>query len=314
MIRIFGVAERDGTTLVHDPATGLTHQPSQELPPGRHHLDDAEVGRWPIIHSSVCDGAVPVSVCWSPVTRCDLVCPHCLDDEHVTELGAAERRRIARLIGAAGVLGVDIFGGEPLLLGDLTDLADELTSAGCVVSITTNGWQLDRRAARLAGHVDAVKVSLDGSTAPIHDALRGKGAFKRAVAGIKAAVAAGLHVQVQSVLTASTRAHAQDLVRLAYRLGAGGVTFLQQPALGEAVHLARREVLSEQEAHAAVEALKVPAGFSASLRTRKEAGGFTVIRANGHMWRNHRTIGHLETLQPLRTPADLTLSGPDGSA
>jgi MoaA/NifB/PqqE/SkfB family radical SAM enzyme len=314
MMRIFGVARRNGATLVHDPATGLTHRPDHNLPVGRHHLDGDEVGEWPVVHPSSLSELTPVSVCWSPIVRCNLSCPHCLDDKRVTELGLAERRRIARLIGAADILGVDISGGEPLLLADLVDLAEELTSAGRVVSVTTNGWHLEYRAARLAGHIDAVKVSLDGPTALIHDGWRGRGSFNRAVRGIREAVAAGLHVQIQTVLMASTRPFAQDLVRLAYQVGAGGVTFLQMLPIGEAVPLAQQELLSDHEARAVVDALEVPTGLSVRLRTRQDAGGFTVIRADGQVWRNNRPAEHIETLRTLTTPADLALTGPDGSA
>ncbi|WP_433496790.1 radical SAM protein [Sphaerimonospora sp. CA-214678] len=315
MMRTFGVAVREGTTLVHDPATGLTHRAARTLPLGRLSLDADEVGRWPVVHPSACGGVTPVSVCWSPIVRCNLSCPHCLDDKNVRELGAHDRRRIARLIGQAGILGVDISGGEPLLLGDLADLADELSSAGCVASVTTNGWHLERRAAQLVGHVDAVKVSLDGPSALIHDGWRGKGSFNRAIDGIKGAVAAGLYVRIQTVLMASNRGFAQDLVRLAHHLGTGGVTFLQMLPIGEAVRLGGDgEMLSDRDAREVVDALNVPGGLSVRLRTRADAGGFTVVRADGQVWRNDRPAEHIGTLRPLHGPADLALTGPDGSA
>ncbi|RBQ16512.1 radical SAM protein [Spongiactinospora rosea] len=314
MIRTFAVAVRDGTTLAHDPATGLTHRAPLALPPGRAELDGAEVSKWPVVHPAACGGTVPVSVCWSPIVRCNLQCPHCLDDKSVTELGAADQRRIARLIAGTDVLGVDISGGEPLLLPDLAHLADELTAGGCAVSVTTNGWHLQRRAARLAGHVDAVKVSLDGPSSLVHDAWRGPESFSRAIDGVKEAVAAGLCVQLQSVLMASSRAFAQDLVRLAHRLGAAGVTFLQMLPIGEAARLPPAEMLSDNEAQALIERLDVPPELTVRLRTRRGAGGFTVIRADGRVWRNDRPAEHISALRPLRSPADLTLTGPDGSA
>lgn len=314
MIRTFRVAERGGTTLVHDPATGLTHRPGHDLPTGRLALDAREVSQWPVIHPAACGGSTPVSVCWSPVVRCNLHCPHCLDDKNISELDAAGRLKIARLIGESDILGVDISGGEPLLLKDLADLADELTSAGCVVSVTTNGWHLRRRAAELADHVDAIKVSLDGPTGLIHDAWRGKGSFNRAIDGIREAVGRGLAVQIQSVLMASNRTLAQDLVRLAQRLGANGVTFLQMLPIGEAVRLSEEEALSDGEACAITDGLEVPDDLSVRVRTRDGAGGFTVIRADGQVWRNGRPAERIDTLHALRTPADLALTGPDGAA
>jgi MoaA/NifB/PqqE/SkfB family radical SAM enzyme len=313
MIRTFRVSDCGAGTVVHDPATGLTHQSAQQLPTGRQLLHAGDVDAWPVIHPSACGRDMPVSVCWSPIVRCNLSCPHCLDDKTVPERGPADRLKIAQLIGAAGIYGVDISGGEPLLLGDLVTLADTLRAAGCVVSVTTNGWHLRRRADQLAGHIDAIKVSLDGPSRLIHDGWRGEGSFDRAIDGIKATVAAGLPVQIQTVLMASTRRFAQDLVRLAHRLGAGGVTFLQMLPIGEATRR-RKEILSDEAAGTLITDLHVPEGMVVRLRTREGAGGFTVIRADGQVWRNDRSAAHIGALHALRNPADLALTGPDGSA
>src|SRR5689334_13725022 len=123
MKRVFRV---DGT-LVHDPLTGLTHQAPSHLRGGRVSLDPRTVTAWPRIAPDETGRRVPVSICWSPIVRCNLSCPMCLDDTSVRELGPAHRARIADVISAAGVLGVDISGGEPLLLSDLPDLTRSLT-------------------------------------------------------------------------------------------------------------------------------------------------------------------------------------------
>jgi hypothetical protein len=121
--------------VVYDPCTGLTHAAiGQQLGAGRVCLDDAAVAAWPIVHPRELRRPVPVSVCWSPIVRCNLACPHCLDDKSVPEGDRRARTAAAARIGAAGVLGVDISGGEPLLLPDLPDLAQPLIEAGCAVS------------------------------------------------------------------------------------------------------------------------------------------------------------------------------------
>lgn len=310
----FSAAERDESTLVHDPATGLTHLSEERLPVGRVLLDPRQVSSLPTIAPRDHRGDVPLSICWSPVVRCNLRCPHCLDDKTVEEAGPADRARIARVIGAAGVLGVDISGGEPLHLGDLADLADILGSQGCVVSVTTNGWHLRRRAAALAEHIDAVRVSLDGPTAPAHDTWRGEGSFSRAVDGIRAAVTAGMRVQIQTVLMASTGTFAQEVVHLAGELGAGGVTFLQMLPIGEGSHLGPSEMLTDEAARDLVRELAVPQQMTVRLRTREDAGGFTVVRADGRIWRNRHPANRISALRPLRIADDLALTGPDGSA
>src|SRR5690606_32607279 len=141
---------------------------------GRVCFDEREVATWPPVAPAQAGRAMPVSVCWSPIVRCNLHCPHCLDDTSVSELGPAQCARIAGVLADAGLLGVDISGGEPLLLKDLPALARRITSTGqAVVSVTTNGWHLARRAEELADAVDAIRVSLDGPNAASHDRVRG---------------------------------------------------------------------------------------------------------------------------------------------
>lgn len=310
MTRIFRVDE----ALAHDPLTGLTYQAPSYLRSGRASLDPRTVTAWPRIAPGETGRRMPVSICWSPIVRCNLSCPMCLDDTSVRELGRAHRARIAEVIGASGVLGVDISGGEPLLLGDLPDLARTLTQAGCVVSVTTNGWHLSRRANELAGVLDAVRVSIDGPAARLHDAWRGCGSFDRAVAGVRAATTAGLPVQVQTVLMRSSASSLQDLVDLAKDLGAAGVTLLQMLPIGAGQHLADREMLTDRQAGELVDALSIPDDFGIRLRTREDAGGFTVVRADGQVWRNRHPADEISSIGPLRQPADLALTVRDGSA
>ena len=310
MRRIFAA---DGH-LVHDPAAGLTFYAPRPHPPGRVQLDAADVATWPVVSPSDVERTMPVSLCWSPIVRCNLHCPQCLDDTSVPEQGAADRRRIAALLATSGVLGVDISGGEPLLLRDLPALARQLTDAGRVaVSVTTNGWHLQHRIGYLAATVDAIRVSLDGPDAPRHDRIRGTGSFARAVDGIRAGIAATVPMQIQTVLMASNRDTAQDMVDLAASLGVGGVTFLQMLPIGAGAHL-RAEMLADADATAVLGTLRVPASVRVRLRTRDAAGGFTVIRADGRIWRNDVAALHIGGLRPLVAVADLAVTCRDGSA
>lgn len=312
--RVFATGACAHTRYVHDPLTGLTHRTANLIALGRAHLPSNAVASWPTIHPGELDREVPVSVCWSPLVRCNLACPHCLDDKAVPELARKDRQRIATVLGESGVLAVDLSGGEPLLLRDLGDLATTLTSAGCVVSVTTNGWHLQRRAEALSGQVDAVRVSLDGPDAESHDRWRGSGSFRRAVAGVRAALAHGLPTQLHTVLMASTRGSAQRMVDLAADLGVDGVTFLQMLPIGEGAALAGAEQLTDEEAGATVADLDVPEAVTVRLRTRDDAGGFTVIRADGRVWRNDPTADGITTLHALTNSSDLALTGRDGSA
>ncbi len=310
MIRTFAVSTDMGG-VAHDPTTGLTHRwGAPHALPGRRGLREEDVLTGPVIQPRELERSTPASLCWSPIVRCNLACPHCLDDTTVTEAGLASRRRVAWLLSRTGVLGVDISGGEPLLLRDLPDLARLVTAGGrTAVSVTTNGWHLARRAVDLVGAVDAVRVSFDGPTAADHDQLRGPGSFAHACEGIRTAVAAGLPVQLQTVVMASTAPHAQAIVDLAVDLGAGGVTYLQMLPIGAGAKLATAEAVDDTAARDLIAGLEVPAGLRMRLRTRDDAGGFTVIRADGQVWRNDAYATGIAGLRPFTAARDLTLVG-----
>jgi MoaA/NifB/PqqE/SkfB family radical SAM enzyme len=301
--------------IVYDALTGLTHRAGPGRAPGRVRLGDAEVTLWPVIHPGAVHADVPISVCWSPLVRCDLACPHCLDDKSVPELARPDRHRIAHLLADSRVLGVDISGGEPLLLPELPELIDILVAGGCTVSVTTNATHLARRAEALAAHVDAVRVSLDGPDAERHDRWRGAGSFGRAVAGIRVALAHGIPTQIQTVLLRSTaRASVRPTVELAAALGVHGVTFLQMLPIGEGADLAEGEQLTDAEAQDILAELNPDSPVPVRLRTREAAGGFTVIRADGQVWRNQPGAHAITSLHPLLGVNDLALRGRDGSA
>jgi hypothetical protein len=83
--------------------------------------------------------------------------------------------------------------------------------------------------------------------------------------------------------------------------------------IGEGAILAN-EQLSDDEALDILAGLSVASGVSVRLRTRQSAGGFTVIRADGHVWRNQPGADRISTLRPLRGVDDLALTSRDGSA
>ncbi|GJF32587.1 hypothetical protein KNE206_52870 [Kitasatospora sp. NE20-6] len=306
MIRTFAAALVAGTTVAHDPAVGTNHLPPRSIPTGRVALDDQQVAAWPEPAPGQLTPTVPFSMCWSPIVRCNLTCPQCLDDKGVRESTPAERQELAGHIARSGVLGVDLSGGEPLLLRDLPDLARAIRDAGTMaVSCTTNGWHLARRAPELVGAVDAVRVSLDGATEHTHDTWRGPDSYRRAIAGIRAAVDEGLRVQLQMVLMRANRHEAQDLLHRAAQLGAGGVTFLQMLPIGDGAALADQQMLTDDQARDLVADLTVPTGIRVRLRTRDSADGFTVLRADGYAWRNTGGATAITALIPITGPDDL---------
>jgi molybdenum cofactor biosynthesis enzyme MoaA len=308
---MFAVGVHGGIAVVFDPASGLTHCPTRDLPLGPVRLDGREVMAWPVVVLTDVLVTTPLSVSWSLASPKERPCPLCPEDESVTELPQGERVRLADVLAASGVLGVDICDCPTLSPRRLESLASRLTAGGsCVVSVTTTGQQLVHLADVLAGHVDAVRVALHSPDFHHHGPARTE--VDEALPGVQAAVAVGLPVQIEAPLLGSTASQPQAIVDLAASLGAQGVTFIQGPRTVRTADVAAREEISDQDADALVEALRVPAGLTARLRTVISASTHIFIRADGRIWRNSDHGTKVVTLHPLTRPADLVLGPEEG--
>ena len=149
-----------------------------------------------------------------PMGRCNLACRHCF-----VKFSHAEMREVvfdAVLEGARalGAVELTLNGGEPLLHPRAVAWLRMAHQAGLRTQLFTNGTLVDDTLARslVSARVARVTVSLDGFEAS-HDALRGKGAFGRAVAGIRALVAAGAAVHTTTVVHPGNTAEVEALRR-----------------------------------------------------------------------------------------------------
>ena len=136
-------------------------------------------------------------------TVCNIACRHCFiacgPKVRTHDVMSAESVRAAVDEAAAlGVREVWFTGGEPLLHPELLDLV-AYTLQRAAVGILTNGMLIDEGVADGLGALfrDApynleVRVSLDGADAASNDALRGRGVFDKATAGVARLVAAGV--------------------------------------------------------------------------------------------------------------------------
>ena len=144
---------------------------------------------------------------WHLTEACNLWCKHCYQGERsIEEMPFPDIKKTVAEISdmiddwseAYGVefsRSMNITGGEPLLRRDCFDILGEIKKKGFEVSLLTNGTLVTReRAQRLADlGVDAVQVSMEGAE-DVHDAIRGKGSYDAAVAGVEWLVDCGLAV------------------------------------------------------------------------------------------------------------------------
>jgi cyclic pyranopterin phosphate synthase len=143
----------------------------------------------------------------SVTDRCNFRCGYCSPGAwagRANLLDEAELVRLASLFVRLGVRKVRLTGGEPLLRPDLLGIVRGLRALPGLTELclTTNGHLLARHAQDLkAAGVDRVNVSIDSLDADRFRTLTGgQGDLPQVLAGIDAALAAGLAVKVNTVV------------------------------------------------------------------------------------------------------------------
>jgi molybdenum cofactor biosynthesis enzyme MoaA len=151
---------------------------------------------------------------WLQVTGtvCNIQCAHCFIScgprNHAFEFMTLEQ--VACALDESVPLGVREYyftGGEPFLHPKIVPILSLALDYG-PTTVLTNGMVLKaRHLASLAAKAAAVphslefRLSIDGPTAEIHDALRGEGSFDQAMAGLELLLAHGFLPIVTSVQT-----------------------------------------------------------------------------------------------------------------
>ena len=144
----------------------------------------------------ILSGKAPLFILpWRCTPACTSSCLHCgfaSTPDASDALGTEETKRIADKIHDFGATYFGISGGEPLLRKDLPEIIGYAKSTGMNVSLITNGYLLDDKILDiLVRHWVRVSVSVDGPE-EINDALRGKGAYAKAVSAMEKTSKAGL--------------------------------------------------------------------------------------------------------------------------
>lgn len=156
----------------------------------------------------------PRRIYWEVTRACDLACRHCraeaVPEREPGELTTDEGFRLLDRLAAfdSPTIHLVLTGGDPLKRPDLFALIERGRVRGLGVSVAPSGTSLltpDVIASFRHSGVEAISLSLDGSTAARHDALRGvPGCFARTANAARAAAAVGLPFQINTLVSEET--------------------------------------------------------------------------------------------------------------
>src|SRR5690242_18343285 len=180
----------------------------------------------------------------SVTDRCDFRCVYCMSENmaflpKADLLSLEELDRLCSAFIGRGVRKLRLTGGEPLVRRGIMTLFASLSrhlAAGSLdeLTLTTNGSQLPKYAAELAGHgVRRINVSLDTLDPDKFRAITRWGELDKVLAGIDAAQAAGLQVKINAVaLKGVNEAEIGDLLAWAHGRGMD-LTVIEVMPLGD---------------------------------------------------------------------------------
>jgi AdoMet-dependent heme synthase len=168
---------------------------------------------------------------WHLTERCNLACTHCYQGKPLTEeMSLTEIKGVMDHIDSmlkswSDSYGIDfspsfnITGGEPFLRDDLFPILEAASRGNFGLDLLTNGTLIDRNRARALSDlgVDGVQVSLEGPR-DVHDGIRGKGSFTRALSGIQHLLHFNIPVTLNVTLSRLNSAHFVEVIDLAREL------------------------------------------------------------------------------------------------
>ena len=170
---------------------------------------------------------LPKWIAWETTQRCNLKCVHCRcsseltssEGDFTTEEGKGLLKEISDFSKPVMVLS----GGEPLLRKDIFELAEYGTSLGLRICMATNGALVDDEVCEKMkkANIKMVSLSLDGSTAEVHDNFRQcPGAFEGVIRATEFFRRHGQKFLINSSFTKRNQHDIAATFKLAKSLGA----------------------------------------------------------------------------------------------
>lgn len=165
-----------------------------------------------------------------PTGRCNSRCISCdwWKQSGADDLTLDEIAEVAAALPALGTRVVAFSGGEPLLRPEVFDAAEIFRARGMTLHLLTSGVLLERFAERVGRNFARVGISLDASSEPLYERIRGVNALATVRRGVKRLREVAPRVPVTARATLH-RANFRELPRLidcAKTMALDGISFL----------------------------------------------------------------------------------------
>ncbi|MCX5998804.1 MAG: radical SAM protein [Chloroflexi bacterium] len=195
---------------------------------------------------------------WHLTERCNLRCRHCYQQGTMVEMGyrevASAVENVADTIESWATTwelqvspSFHVTGGEPLLRDDLLAVLDHARGRGFSTALLTNGTLITSDAAQgiADSQVTDVQVSLDGLES-VHDSIRGRGSFDRALQGIQNLVSQGVDTSINVTVSRRNAGEVDGLIHLAAHLGISAVCFSRLVPCGSGQAMSEETLTAEE--------------------------------------------------------------------
>lgn len=187
---------------------------------------------------------------------CNLYCDFCYAKANIKEekkrriLTAEEINAIFDEFDELGVMRVGFEGGEPFIRKDWFEIFKYADQHYFNYFVNTNGTLITTEVADKlkSTNIDKVCVSLDGSSAEIHDTSRGhKGTFQLTIQGIKNLLKANINVDGVITLTQYNKDDILNILMLLADLGVENVAIMLLANVGSAYESENNCLMSYEE-------------------------------------------------------------------
>lgn len=155
--------------------------------------------------------------------ECNLRCKHCYLGskrlENPVSFTYNKMKRIMAYFSSLGTTRITFLGGEPTLHKDFVKILEEAYDFGFDVLVDTNGIFPKNLLKEISNDkITYFNFSLDGSTADLHEKIRGKDTFNKCLENIKYAVEQGFNVGIVDTISTLNLEDVPNMIKLVEEL------------------------------------------------------------------------------------------------